>query len=193
MKLYITVFLLGIGTIGLAQDAYLTIVQGDRVQDQVSYPPGSTFFVYDANQNQLFSDQESPKTFTINQPVILIVNPTYKNNPDTLALNQGSLIYSNAPRYKFKSNPTVIGHNSQGVTVKKTLSNSENFYGLNNVVLVFSNGVIFTYQDQSVTATLNGKPLKIEGKYLIYSDLGIHKVSFNPHTGKVYWVFESAN
>lgn len=193
MKLYFTAVLLLIGTITDAQNAYLTIVQGDRVQDQVSYPPGSTFAVYNTNQDQLFNTLNAPKTFTINQPLTLIVNPTYKSTADTLALSSGSLIYSNAPRYGTHSKLTVIGHNSHGVTVNKTLTNSENFYGLNNVVLEFSNGVIFTYNDQTVFATLNGKSLKIEGKYLIYSNLGVHKVSFNPHTGKVYWVFEPAN
>ncbi len=193
MKVLITTVLLLTAHLMMAQNLFLTIDQGATMKDQASYPPGTPFQLTDRDNQVVFSWQSAEGVFKIDQPYTLTLNPTWKDTPDTYYLKEGALIFAPAPVYKKKANAKTKSYSSNGITVEKKLTNSQNFYGLKNVELTFSNGVVFTYVDQKATATLNGKPLEVTNKYLIYSSLGIHKVSFNPSKGKVYWVFEPIN
>ena len=73
---------------------------------------------------------------------------------------------------------------------KKKLSPSQANPGKYNLELRFDNGIIFNYEDGKATATLDNQALEIEHKYLISSKLGMAKLSFNPNTGKVWYIFE---
>lgn len=171
----------------LAQKTYLTIYQTGQTEDQISYPPGTPFELRDENDTLLFSDTSKAGSFEINKPVILVVRPYYKDTMDRFELSNGSLSLHKSPKYAAKTNEI---YHSNGVTAKKTLTDSFKYEGKSNVKMELSNGIIFTYIDGVAEATLNGDKLWIENQYLIYSELGVAKISFNPSNGVLYWVFE---
>ncbi|WP_435579471.1 hypothetical protein [Gilvibacter sp.] len=190
MKFILTIILVLSALLAQAQDKYLTIVRSDKAFDQVTYPPNTRFELKDAQGQIVFSDKSLMGNFEITEVYELSVYPNYKDEPDHFTLKTGQLQLNKAERLRVSRSSSDWGYMSSGVTVEKSLKPSQRNYGLQNVTLNFSNGVEFTYTDGDYKAVLNGKELEIKGKYLIYSPLGIHKVSFNPQNGKVYWVFE---
>ncbi len=56
--------------------------------------------------------------------------------------------------------------------------------------LEFNNDVVFYYRDGEAKAYQNGKDLKIKGKYLIYTNTGIIKLSYNPRNKEIWYVFD---
>ncbi|MEM6965501.1 MAG: hypothetical protein AAF573_12090 [Bacteroidota bacterium] len=93
-----------------------------------------------------------------------------------------------------KETPTDYGKMelpAQKVTVSKKLEPSKITEGNYNVTLTFSNGVIFKYSDGKYNAQLNGESLRIKNKYIVETDDGILKFSFNPENGEVWWFYEA--
>ena len=197
MKLLVTLSLLLSTAILQAQNGFLTIFPEDDLTTQVMFPPGTPFELKTKEGEIVFTDKSELGTFKIEGDHVLTVYPTWKNTTDVFQLTTGGRLELRPPlrmssynKDKDKHKDSGWGSFSNGVTVEKILSPSEKFEGKQNVELRFSNGVVFTYKDGTYYAKLNGESLEIKSKYLIYSDLGIHKVSFNPSNGKVYWVFE---
>ncbi|MDC7999005.1 hypothetical protein [Gilvibacter sediminis] len=190
MKTILTISLLLSAWLSQAQDEYLTIYRSGQSSDQISYPPNTPFELTDETGAVVFSDKSDAKQFEIRSTYELTLYPSYRDKPETYTLTSGKLTLNPAKRLQVTQSDSNWGYTSNGISVTKTLSASKRNYGLQNVTLNFSNGVVFTYMDGDYKATLNGKELEIKGKYLIYSPLGIHKVSFNPQSGKAYWVFE---
>lgn len=190
MKTIITLSLLLSALICQAQDNYLTIYKSDSPYDQISYPPNTRFELKDQTGKVVFTQNSKEAEFLIDKTYELTLYPSYKEESDTYTLRSGKLSLNPAHRLRVTQSASNWNYSSHGVTVEKTLYPSKNNYGLQNLKLEFSNGVTFSYTDGNYSATLAGKELEIKGKYLIYSTLGVHKVSFNPQNGKVYWVFE---
>ncbi len=59
-----------------------------------------------------------------------------------------------------------------------------------NVVMEFSNGIVFTYADGKCNASLNGTYADVKGKYLITTEFGLIKISYNPKNREFWWVYE---
>ena len=172
-----------------AQKTYLTIFESDKKEDQISYPPGTAFELMNAEEEVILTEESEAGTYKITEPSTLIVSPTYKEETDRFELSEGS-IQINLTKHFFKNEKIGYSYHSNGVTADKTLTYSEKNPNMQNVKLELSNGIIFKYTDGYATATLNNEELRIEGKYLVYSELGVAKISFNPKNGVLYWVFE---
>lgn len=80
-----------------------------------------------------------------------------------------------------------------GVTAEKNLYKMASDPDRFSLDIRFSNGIHMFIGDERVEASLNGEPLKVEGKYLIQSDLGQVKISFDRSNGEIWWVFEPAH
>lgn len=196
MKTLVTISLILSALLSQAQNGFLTIYPNEDLTTQVMFPPGTPFELKTADGLLVFSDKSELGSFEIQGKHVLTVYPTWKETTDVFQLDTGGRLLLRPPLTvsydKDKDRDTGWSSFSNGITVEKTLIPSEKFEGKQNVELTFSNGVVFTYYDGNYKATLNGKSLRIESKYLIYSELGVHKLSFNPSNGKVYWVFEPA-
>lgn len=83
--------------------------------------------------------------------------------------------------------------NSSKITLKKELIASKKYSGKYNVTLTFSNGIVFKYTDGKFNAKLHDKYINIKGEYMIEMESGILKFSYNPKTGKVWWIFDKNN
>ncbi len=172
-----------------AQKTYLTIFESDKKEDQISYPPGTSYKLMNSEDEVILTEESEAGTYKITEPSTLIVSPTYKEEKDRFELTEGS-IQINLTKYFFKNEKSGYSYHSNGVTADKTLTYSEKNPDMQNVKLELSNGIIFKYTDGVANATLNNEELRIDGKYLVYSKLGVAKISFNPKNGVLYWVFE---
>ncbi len=174
---------------GFSQKTYLSIYETDARDNVIMYPPGTPFELRDAENNLIFTEKNYEGEFKIKGEYTLSVSPSWKVEKDIFRLTEGSIVVElTEDYYKYEQNKSY--GTSHGITVNKTLIESSLNPGMKNVKLSFSNGIVFTYTDGKAKATLNGKALKIKYKYMIYSDTGITKLSFNPKTGVVWWVFE---
>lgn len=71
----------------------------------------------------------------------------------------------------------------------KVVFQLEQCFGYYNFKMYFRNGFEFYYLDGKVIVFLDGNFQIVEGKYIVYIDFGMVKISFNLEIGKIYWVF----
>ncbi|APY09328.1 hypothetical protein BWZ20_13895 [Winogradskyella sp. J14-2] len=191
--------------LGLAQSNYLKITRSHTENDFIKYPPGTEFQLKDENDSVVFSNTSKEKSFNINKPYTLVVNPPYKTSSNTYYLKKGKVeIKSNIAYYdtqkehnktkKKKEDYGMYNYDAKDFTkslsMKKTMTPSTLNPKMYNATFEFNNGIVATYNDGEMTATLNDENLKIQGYYVIYSKDGIIKLSFRPKTGETWWVFE---
>ncbi|WP_340202258.1 hypothetical protein [Ascidiimonas sp. W6] len=172
-------------------DPYLSITLDN--QENVNYPPGTSFILQDESGETILNTEELNKvgSYKIIGKHSLYVFPSWKKTPDSFDIENGKVELKKHETYTKKSYATKKYTPSDGNVriARKMLFGSDKGHQ-KNVSLVFTNGITFYYRDGNVQAWLNGKELKIEGNYFISSELGLLKVSFNPNTGEVWYVFE---
>lgn len=204
IKTALSIFILMAISLGFSQNNYLEITRSDSNNDAISYPPKTTFQLINEKDEVVFSDTSYTKKFVINKAYTLSVSPPYKNDKDTYYLTRGKLeIKSNADYFKAiekhekkvveKNNGTYIYDEDDftyGLSMKKKIEPSTLNPNIYNAKFQFNNGITVTFTDGEILATLNNEVLRIEGKYLIYSEFGLIKLSFRPSDGETWWVFE---
>ena len=181
------------------------------------YPEGSEFTVQDDKGNTSTPALAYPGAFVYLDTCTLTVYPQYsKKRPHEFQVegkrlrvfNTAKAAYSEGfgagwngdystqpkkPRQKAQKSSkkkSKYAYHSNGVTVEKKLTPSVWIPGTYNVRLTFSNGIVFTYVDGKSTAMYNGERVMIKGNYLIEIDKGTAKLSFDPSSGVVWWIFE---
>lgn len=176
-----------------SQKTYLAIYQDDLKESVIMYPPGTEFELRNEHNYIILKYSETPRVFEMDGKYTLIVKPDYKDEPDVFEFdNAGQIELSETIRYgQSDSNKYESSSGYNGVTAEKILTDSKTTDGSKNLEFKLSNGIIFRYIDGIYNAILNGDYLDIKGKYMIASDLGTLKLSFNPKTGTVWWVFEN--
>ncbi|WP_378172732.1 hypothetical protein [Aquimarina sp. SS2-1] len=175
---------------------YLQIVLNDGTN--VSYPPGTGFLLENKNGNNILNPSKliELRSYKINNENTLYVFPTYKTTPDVYDITEGTL-YMKLAEYidkkttnqnRVKDKVKNISSNNVSLLKKRFFDYSdENGY---DTSIEFSNDVIFYFRDGKAEAWQQGETLKIEGKYIIYSKLGIIKLSYNPFNKEIWYVFE---
>lgn len=176
-----------------AQNKILKINFGEDENQWMMYPPNTKFNLIDNNLITVFSEKDDYGVFDISKKYRLEIFPKYKSDSDVYILEKGSIeiIEKDYVVHKKKEKKTIqkIEH-SKVIAATKTITDSKVKKGRKNLILKFTNGIEFTYTDGKIGATLNGKDIYVEGKYLVYSKLGVAKISFNPKNGETWWVFE---
>ena len=189
MRTIITILILCSLNMSQAQKTYLAIYSDASESGVIMYPPGTAFELYDRDENLVLNQDSFEGEFSIEEAHTLYVSPSWKEEQDVFKLENARievLLTKDYQRSEIKHSPIT----SHGVTVTKSLTDSTVNPKEKNVRLEFSNGIIFTYSDGIAKATLNGNSLEIEHKYLVYSELGVAKISYNPKNGVTWWVFE---
>ncbi|WGD34993.1 hypothetical protein [Olleya sp. YS] len=205
-----TLIFLLVSNLAFSQNDYLKITRSNNNDDFIKYPPGTTFKLKDEKGKVVYSDTSSNREFIIDKSYTLTVFPPYKKSYNTYKLTEGKLEIKNNKEYfvalkkhkkksktsqNNKSKNDSQDNNSEvtytgGISMKKTLLPSAEKLNTYNATFEFSNGIKASYKDGKMMATLDGKTLKIENKYLIYSDYGLIKLSYNPNNGETWWVFD---
>ena len=191
MKTIITILMMNITYLGFTQNTYLKISEDNKIS--VSYPPGTTFELKNKHGYIILKQSSTPLVFKIDEPYTLDVFPTYKSKKDVYKLSDGKIeLVSNAEYINHVKKEKTASH---GVTGEKIITNSKTIKGFKNIVFKLSNGITFQYTDGKYNAFLVEEQnyLNIEGRYVIRSELGILKLSFNPKNAETWWVFDPEN
>ncbi len=111
------------------------------------------------------------------EPRSMILEDTYiKLEQKTMDLEQAPL---NLPQ---KSNDTA--------DLRLTFKSFTWMDGYYNAIVKFSNGITFSYIDRKVTFDQNGEKLAFSKEYVVTTEEGILKLSYDPKTSEVWYVFE---
>lgn len=173
-------------------------------QKEISYPPGIGFVAQDADGNTVLSPEEleTIKVYEVQMPITLFVFTTWNDAPDvyeissgTLSLGETDVDYSPDTKYTYGRSKKGETYGASAMT-SNGLSMTQARYFANdtktayNTSIEFSNDVVFYYRDGEVSAWQNGKGLEITGRYLIKTNEGIIKLSYNPSNKELWWVFD---
>lgn len=163
----------------------------------ISYPPNTKFELYDSNNILIYTQEDLPQQYEITSLHRLVLHPSWRETEETYRLEKATLVlnYFDAEYWmgsadQLQTDQPEKSH-SDYITAAKTLSKSllnENKY---NLTLTFNNGLIFSYVDGQTEAIWEDKPIEIQGRYVIKSELGTYKISFNPANGETWWVFNT--
>lgn len=173
-----------------AQKTYLKVTKSDKAYDYMIYPPGTKFELKNQEGDIILSNSDEPGMMTIDENFTLYVYPSWKDEAEIFKLKNGKVEKILTSHSSIKG---LIGHSikNNDITMKKTVIKSEASPKLYNATFEFSNGVEASYIDGEFKATLNGESLRVQYKYIVYSNLGVLKLSFDPRDGETWWVFES--
>ena len=191
LTLAFTLFFIGAG---FAQKTYLKITKSNDESDIVMYPPGTKFELKTKEGYIVFKNSDDTGVVEIHEKHTLYVYPDWKEDADVFVLTEGRV--EKLPTIKFSDSHKDSDEKatfSNGVSATSEVTDSETLEGKKNLEFKLSNGITFNYTDGLFSATLNNEPLTIKHKYIVYSNLGVLKLSFNPKNGKVWWIFEPAS
>ena len=174
-----------------AQKTYLKITTKDETLNTIMYPPGTKFELKTEHGYLIFKNSDDPGLVEINEKHTLFVYPSWKDDADVFELTNGTVEKVLTPTYT-ESKDEKYNYSSNGVTAISTVTDSKERKGKKNLNFKLSNGITFIYEDDKYRAYLN-KPdnyIRIKGKYVIETEIGTLKLSFNPSNGVVWWIFE---
>ncbi|MDT0559148.1 hypothetical protein RM697_10835 [Ichthyenterobacterium sp. W332] len=188
--LYTLIALMHIVTLN-AQNTYLKITKSNKANDYVMYPPGTKFELKTKEGYIIFKNSDNPGVIEIDEAYTLYVYPNWKDDSDIYKLSEGKLekiLTSSYYKTDLKRHITKLNK----ITAEYTVTDSKKREGKKNLKFKLSNGITFEFNDSKYRAYLYEEEnyLNIEGKYLIESELGTLKLSFNTSNGIVWWVFE---
>ncbi|MEM9888275.1 MAG: hypothetical protein AAF849_20445 [Bacteroidota bacterium] len=175
----------------------MIIERTNEEQLVLEYPESTTYEITDQASKKASAIQEEKGMVYEKGVYKITVFPTYKESPDhyEIAAEQIHVL-----RIENHNDPIELhqkveatfdyGRYNGAVKIDKLLVKSKQYPDEYNCIVSLSNGIVFSYIDRKVAATLGDKILSIEGKYIIDSELGVAKISFNPKDGQVWYVFE---
>lgn len=190
---YISILLFLTCNLSYGQKTYLKVQLSKDKTNVVYYPPGTQFELKNKHGYTLLKYSETPKVYKIDEEHTLYVYPNYKENAEKFKLKPGSRVELALTKNFGKERRKNIVINKYAINAYKKVFNSEKIKGKKNLEFELTNGVKFEYIDGKYNASLKGKYLDIKGKYLIKSKLGLLRLSFNPTSGEVWWIFEKDN
>ena len=197
---------------GQIHDALIFVMDkpGTDILEIIQYPPGTTYQVTELGGDEVRFYEKERHILSYEGDFKIAVFPNYKDGADIIekkdlrlrivhstegaeAIDLPSL-YKRIWREKNEKSEELISHDygryDGNVTLSKKLTPSESIPNTFNVIAQFSNGIQFIYHDGEASASLGDTELEIEGKFQIFSELGIARLSFNPHNGVIWYVFE---
>lgn len=187
--------------------------EGDKSESTFIYPEGTTYEVFnEAQEEQQPAEQSGKAKIFKGKGLVLFVYPSYRPGKADRIPVKGDQLYAfedaaaaqqfgysmgwqegvikKKSHENFQSRPYGMEKRyRQTALERKVVFQSEQRPGQYNLKMYFRNGIEFHYLDGKATASLNGNPQIVEGKHIVHTELGTAKISFNPETGKTYWVF----
>ncbi|GAA0871771.1 hypothetical protein GCM10009117_09170 [Gangjinia marincola] len=198
MKTIITLLISLLSINGIAQKkSYLKISLDDN-NSEVNYPPDTRFILQDEQGETILNHEELEKikSYEVTSPSTLYIFTTWNTEPDrfelmnsTLTLPASATVKEKRATQNFQFSEVKYG-DPISIEKKRLISSSKE--NMTNLSLVFSNGIIFYFKDGNAQAWLDGTELEIKGEYIINSTLGTLKLSYDPYTTDLWYVFEAA-
>lgn len=192
--IYITLFM-GI-TLSRAQDYFAVVKKNDNLT--YNYPASASFTLVDADGSKTTIQKDDAVTVSGDYRLEVVV--PWKDTPDIVTSDGGQLeifILENSweesqtntarsTRYTFDATKDY----EKPQIEKKTITASTTYPGTYNLVLVFTNGLVFRYVDGIARAYENGHELPIAGAYVVAGTEDTLKLSYNPKNQELWYVFE---
>ncbi|WP_412560369.1 hypothetical protein [Winogradskyella sp. MIT101101] len=190
-QLIILAMFLCTALISYSQRTFLKITQSENAIDVIVYPPGTKFELKTKEGYIVFKNSDDPGTLDIDDEYTLYVYPSWKDAVDVFKLTEGKVEKVLTSTYTDDENNSQSTENND-VTAHFTVSDSKEREGKKNLNFKLSNGITFIYEDDKYRAYLNEEDnyIRIKGTYVIETELGTLKLSFNPSNGVVWWVFD---
>jgi len=184
-------------TVCTAQDYFAVVTKNDATTYR--YPATATFKLLDAEG--IAQPIDKGDAVTVTGDYRLLVSVPWKETPDVITSDGGTLeifILKNnwsatttAPaKAKTSVNYTVNDRSKPRIerkVVTPSAKNPETF----NLLLVFTNGFVFSYTDGDTRAYENGAELPIEGSYVMTGSNETLKLSYHPRSQELWYVFEN--
>lgn len=171
-----------------AQKTYVKITKDNHVS---YYPPGTQFELKNPHGYIILKYSETPRVQEIDGEYKLILSPNWKKGKEVIKLSKGDKVeLALTSSFGSTEDQQNILLNTLGIKVQKEVTDSKKYKGKKNLRLELDNGILFVYEDGEYYAKLDNKYIDIRNKYVIKTKKGTLRVSFNPNTGKVWWVFE---
>ncbi|MGB5983284.1 MAG: hypothetical protein WBG46_14175 [Nonlabens sp.] len=198
MKTILILITLKVGMLLGAQmeNEYLKITIDGKTE--INYPSSTSFELVDKNGYPLITSDMLESTYQLTEKGTLNLKVSWKEAPKSIPLKAGSVItyvthnrskknHSYQSQIKKSSNTKL----NNGISIqKKTFIKDKSGY-YNNAIIEFSNGVTFKFMDNKVTFTQNGKELEYTNKYVVTTQNGILKLSYDPYNTETWFVFDS--
>ncbi|MEM9848396.1 MAG: hypothetical protein AAF847_10940 [Bacteroidota bacterium] len=179
----------------------LLIDRSDAERLVLNYPSGTSYEVFDASDQVVAPIEKENGLFYEAGQYQIVIRPDYKESPDRLKVDakQINILTIGDASSSFEIHQKVrsivqddYGRYNGKVKMDLMLVKSREQAERYNCIASFTNGIIFSYIDGKAAATLGEELLEIDGKYIIDSELGVLKLSFNPKDGQAWYVFEAA-
>lgn len=172
-----------------AQKTYVKITKDNTT---TYYPPGTSFELKNQHGYIILKYSETPRVEEIKNNSQIILSPNYKKGEDIINLKKGDQVELALTKDwgKIQRNVKEIYINPDEVVAHKKITDSQKYLGQKNLNFELSNGIEFIYKDGDYRATYGKESLDIRGKYVIQSKIGTLKISFNPESGELWWIFE---
>lgn len=179
-----------------AQDYYAVVKKNDAVT--YNYPENTKFTLYDAQNKATKINEQNGLSVTGDYRIEATVS--WKDTPDIIESDGGTL-----EMFTLKNNRSNTLENYVPIGLptyddskdyfkpqleKKILTASDKTPETYNALFEFTNGMVFQYTDGTVRAYENGKELKVFGNNLIAGATQTLKISYDPKTKEMWYVFE---
>ena len=191
-KLLLTLTLLLISLVVKGQQTEGLSLELERDGPQlITYPPQTEFYLFDDTGEVILADGDLLSDYTIHSKQILLVKPPYKDGYDRFSLRPGDQLslpskqVENLPKQAENTYGTYTGP----ITLKKEFL-SPSMDGQRNVLLIFSNGLVFRYFNGQTRAWVDGEEVPVQGKYIVQMGSETVKFSYDPDSGRVWYVVE---
>ncbi len=196
MKTTLTIIVLLCAYFSTAQDYFSIVVKNDKTT--YNYPKNAQItIINELSDSTLIKKDEA---LTLKGDYTLSIETPWNPERETITSDGGILEIFVLPterrNYAYHRNPAIItqyetsNNNSKPSLERKEIMRSNNESENYNLLAVFTNGLVFKYDDGKVRAWLDNKELKVTNHYLIQTPDGILKLSFDPRDGEFWYVFE---
>lgn len=179
-----------------AQDYFSIVVKNN--QTTYNYPENAEITIINAlGDSTLIKKDEA---LTLKGNYTLSIETPWNTEAELITSDGGILEIFALPaerrNYKYNDRPSKITHykrvkneNKPSLERKEIVLSSHKSERY-NLLAVFSNGLVFKYDDGKVRAWLENEEIEVTNHYLVQTPDGTLKLSFNPRYGEFWYVFE---
>ncbi len=196
MKLSIIILLLSTMNLLTAQD-YFAIVTQDN-DTHYHYPPTVTMTLIDQDGKERII--ENNQAVDVSGDYTLNIDVPWSKDPEIIKSKGGRLEIFRLPTdirkqkeynaIEIKEYKTESIDSSIPQLQRKELFESLQNEGEFNLLLVFNNGLVFRWFDGLARAWQDGEEIDVTNRYLVQTNNGLLKVSFDASDGETWWIWD---
>jgi hypothetical protein len=178
-------------------DTYLVVK--DNANNSTIQFPGTTDLKLYRNDSLVLTREQMVmnKKYEIKGEQQVILDVSWSDEPKSMTLQDTYIqLKQETANKKTVNNEIPVDLNKEAKSLEeasrvrlsfKSITYIDGYY---NAIMKFSNGITFKYIDGRVSIDQNGKSLPYEKKYVVETNDGIFKLSYDPLDAETWFVFE---